>query len=91
MQATTWTCDRCHTRIDVPIETVIVPEYTPAAVRSGFHPEQPEGWKQIATDDAVTDVCPNCLTDADQVDELLRGVGAAAVFEHLENGPEAGA
>jgi hypothetical protein len=59
-----WTCDRCGTTVELPDRIVIVPDWSPSAVRYGGSPPgwdslHSEGWEHIADDETVTDACPD--------------------------------
>ena len=76
MMATVYTCDRCGASEALPYGMVLVEEYSPRAFRGNPPIEDPQGWLELRDDDSVTDVCPACVTDSEQVDVLLCAIEA---------------
>lgn len=75
MKAIVLACDRCGTTVTSPYETFIVEDYSPKAIRCGIGPTfDPADWAELADDQAVTDVCPDCLTAGERADRLFREV-----------------
>jgi hypothetical protein len=75
-----WTCDRCRGVEYVDSEVVIVEEWGPSAVRKEPSGNSPDGWRSYASDTAVEDVCPGCLTDEERVDIVLTEIESDAMF-----------
>ena len=82
-----WTCDRCGTESIVGDRIVVDHDFKPAAMR-GPEPEAWRGitgWLSFADDHTVTDVCPNCITQAEYIDTVLADIGAEVIFGPREN------
>ena len=76
-----WKCDRCASAIERERDVVVLAHSgSPRAVRNPQDETHPEGWEEYANDETVIDVCPNCLTDEERADSVLREVEADVYF-----------
>ena len=81
MRTTEWRCDRCgRTNLRIPQTIVIATDHKPAAIRADFVEDLPPDWQSFASDDEITDACPDCLTDDERTDRLLGEIECAAVL-----------
>lgn len=76
MKSTVWACDRCGTTVDAPYELLALcdEEHPPGAFVLRSRPHDPPGWVEFIDDEPATDVCPDCLTDGERIDQLLHEV-----------------
>jgi hypothetical protein len=80
MRTTEWTCDRCGTTQLIPDE--IIPGFdwagretvVPPDMERTSHNNPPSEWSSFVSTEDITDVCPNCHTDAERVGRLLHDV-----------------
>lgn len=79
MKGMIWGCDRCGATVAAPFEIVVCDDYSPKAIRSERR-RDPAGWLELADDVSVVDVCPNCVTAGERVDQLLNELDADLVF-----------
>ena len=88
MRATTWTCDRCGTRVEVPwtVHHYDDDPFGPVTFeRTPPEADDLPGWHTVTDDTTVTHVCPGCVTAVERADALIREAEANVIFGESES------